>query len=77
METESASSTDSSSTLRDRVLITLLNAEYTSAPPVVFEQCDTLLAITAPRSACSALLFVGSIAGSSCRYTWPQYKNMT
>ena len=51
--------------LRARVLITLVKAENASAPPTFFEQCDTFRAITAPRSALSARLLVGSMLGSS------------
>ena len=50
---------------RARVLITLVKAEKASAPPTFFEQCDTFRAITAPRSALSARLLVGSMLGSS------------
>ena len=40
-------------------------ADAASAPPTFFEQCDTFRAITAPRSALSARLLVGSMLGSS------------
>lgn len=46
-----------------RVLMTLINAVRASAPRSFFEHCDTLRAITAPLSARSARLLVGSILG--------------
>ena len=56
-------------TLRARVLITLVNALNASAPSSFFEQCDTLRAITAPRSARSARLLVGSIPTPSGKHS--------
>ena len=50
---------------RIAVLTTLANASNASAPPAVFEHCDTLRWITANRNPRSELLFVGSTRGSS------------
>jgi hypothetical protein len=48
-----------------RVRTTLVNAVKACAPLPVFEQCETLRAITAGCSTLSARLLVGSTRGST------------
>src|ERR1051325_2060652 len=55
------------------VRITVVKAANAWAPRLVLEHCETLRAITAGRSARSARLLVGSMAGLwRNRNTWPR-----